>query len=170
MIQHYNHAAMTVSAEDFRATLRLFASGVTVVAARAGDRVHGLTVSAFMSLSSDPPLVAVAIDRRHDAHDLLASPNAVFAVNLLADDQRHLSDRFAFEKEKDRFDGVAWSTAATGAPVLDDALAWIDCSISARHPAGSHILYVGAVEATRVTRPEDPPLVYWNRDYRRLAD
>lgn len=159
---------MPISADNYRDALRHFPAGVTVVTIRADGEVHGLTVSAFMSISPDPPLIAVAVDHRHSAHTMLEKSDAVFAVNVLAAEQQDTSDRFAFLKHGDRFAEGAWSPAATGAPVLANALAWLDCSVYARHPAGTHTIYVGHVEASRVPRPDEPPLVYWNRDYRRL--
>ena len=161
-------AAAPVSAEDFRAALCRFASGVTVVTLRAGEDVHGLTVSAFASVSAAPPLIMVAIDHRHHAYELLGREGAVFAVNILHQDQRELSDRFAWVKDEDRFARGTWTTAVTGAPVLADAAAWLDCTIHSRMPAGTHTLFVGEVRASSVPAPDQPPLVYWSRGYRKL--
>ncbi len=160
---------MPVSSDEFREALRQFPSGVTIVTAKAGDHVHGLTVSAFASISPQPPLVAVMIDQGHRAYSLLEQPDAVFAVNILREEQRELSDRFAWVKDEDRFLVGDWSTAATGAPVLEDAAAWLDCTIHSRTPAGTHVIYVGEVQASQVPPTEGPPLLYWNRGYRRLA-
>lgn len=158
-----------VSPEQFRNALRLFPAGVTVVTIRAAGRIHGLTVSAFASVSPDPPLVAVMVDHQHGAHALLERPEAVFAVNVLGDDQQELSERFAWGPDEERFALGDWTTATTGAPVLVDALAWLDCTIFSRHAAGSHTLYIGRVVASATPRAEARPLVYWNRGYRALA-
>ncbi len=160
---------MTVSSESFREALRHFPSGVTIVTVVAGGEQHGLTVSAFASVSPEPPLVSVMIDHRHRAYELFEADDAVFAVNILHEDQLELSNRFAWVKNEDRFAEGDWKTAATGAPVLADALAWLDCTIFSRAAAGTHTIYVGQVEASRAPRAEGPPLVYWNRGYRRLA-
>jgi len=160
---------MTINPEEYRDALRHFPSGVTIVSIKAGDQVHGLTVSAFSSVSPDPPLVAVMIDHRHHAHRLLESEGAVFAVNILRQDQVELSNRFAWVKDEDRFAEGSWVTAVTGAPVLSDALAWLDCSVDSRATAGTHTVYFGRVEASRVPSPDREPLVYWNRGYRSLA-
>ena len=158
-----------VRSEEFREAMRLFPAGVTVVTVLAGEQVHGLTVSAFCSVSPDPPLVAVVIDQRHTAYPLLEQEGAVFAVNVLAQDQAEVSNRFAWVKDEDRFSEGEWRPAATGALVMADALAWLDCRVWARFPAGTHTIYVGEVVATRVLREDDCPLVYWNRGYRKLA-
>lgn len=157
-----------ISSEEFRLALRHFPAGVTIVTIRSGERVHGLTVSAFASVSADPPMIMVIIENRHHAYTLLEEADAVFAVNILGEDQSELSNRFAWLKDEDRFAQGNWSKAETGAPILVDALAWLDCRIHARYPAGSHTIYVGLIEASSVPAPEAPPLVYWNRGYRKL--
>jgi flavin reductase (DIM6/NTAB) family NADH-FMN oxidoreductase RutF len=159
---------MPVSSESYRQALRNFPSGVTVVTLKAGGRIHGLTVSAFASVSPEPPLIMVAIDHRHSAYPLLQRPDAVFAVNILHHDQMELSNRFAWLKDEDRFDKGDWEVAVTGAPVLADALAWLDCTMYARYKAGTHTIYVGEVQACRTPRADEPPLIYWNRGYRAL--
>jgi flavin reductase (DIM6/NTAB) family NADH-FMN oxidoreductase RutF len=160
---------MSISSEAFRDAMRHFAAGVTIVTVKAGDEVHGLTVSAFASVSPEPPLVSVMIDQRHHAFALLEREGAAFAVNILHEGQAELSNRFAWVKDEDRFANGQWTTATTGAPVLRDALAWLDCTIHSRHSAGTHTLYIGEIQASAVAGIETPPLVYWNRGYRKLA-
>lgn len=157
-----------ISSEEFRKALRHFPAGVTIVTVKAGDKTHGLTVSAFASVSAEPPLIMIIIENRHRAHALLEEPDAVFAVNILGEGQDELSNRFAWVKDEDRFALGDWTQKTTGAPILADALAWLDCRIHARYPAGSHTIYVGEVHASNVPREEAPPLVYWNRGYRKL--
>ncbi|OQA45336.1 MAG: FMN reductase (NADH) NtaB [Chloroflexi bacterium ADurb.Bin325] len=159
---------MPITSDAFRSALRHFPAGVTIVTIKAGAEQHGLTVSAFTSVSPEPPLIMVCIDRRHSAHALLERPGATFAVNILRADQRALSDRFAYVKDEDRFAVGDWRTAATGAPILADALAWLDCTIYTRQSAGTHTLYIGEVQASHVPEPDVAPLIYWNRDYRAL--
>jgi flavin reductase (DIM6/NTAB) family NADH-FMN oxidoreductase RutF len=110
----------------------------------------------------------MVIDHRHKAHALLQQDDAVFAVNILGRDQQHLSHRFAWINDEDRFDEGEWDVAVTGAPILSDALAWLDCTITASFPAGTHQIYVGEVQACGVPKPDGSPLIYWNRDYRHL--
>lgn len=160
---------MSITPDQFRDAMRHFPAGVTIVTVKAGDQIHGLTVSAFVSVSPTPPLISVIIDQRHYTHDLLEQDGAVFAVNILKEEQHHLSNRFAWVKE-DRFAEGNWGTAVTGAPILEDALVWLDCTIYSRSEAGTHTIYVGEIQASSVPEPEHKPLLYWNRDYRQLCD
>lgn len=159
---------MPITSEEYREVLRHFPSGVTIVTIKAGEEVHGLTVSAFASVSPEPPLITVLIDKRHHAYPLLETEGAVFAVNILRQDQEELSNRFAWVKDEDRFAKGSWAEAVTGAPILTDAAAWMDCTIRDRFPAGTHTVYVGEVQASRVPEPDTLPLVYWNRGYRHI--
>lgn len=161
---------MSITSEQFRNALRHFPAGVTIVTIKTSENTvpHGLTVSAFASLSPEPPLIMVAIDNRASAHEMLDEEKAVFAVNILSQEQMNLSNRFAWVKDEDRFAEGDWGTAVTGAPILKDALAWLDCTIHARYLAGTHTIYVGLVQASEVPRPGEPPLIYWNRGYRQL--
>ncbi len=162
---------MTVTSEQYRDALRLFPAGVTIVTIKSpqDDKPHGLTVSAFSSISPEPPLILIALDHRSLGHQLLEKDEAVFAVNILPYDKSELSNRFAWIKDEDRFAVGDWGTAVTGAPFLQDALAWLDCTIHARYEAGTHTIYIGHVQASGVPRPDYLPLIYWNRGYRQLA-
>ncbi|MCA9965139.1 MAG: flavin reductase family protein [Anaerolineales bacterium] len=162
---------MPITSESYREALRLFPSGVTIVTIKAPDepRLHGMTVSAFASVSPSPPLIMVCIDHSTSSYPLMERAGTVFAVNILPRDKMDLSNRFAWVKDEDRFAEGAWKTAVTGAPILEDALAWLDCTIYARFAAGTHTIYLGEVQASSVPRPDDEPLIYWNRGYRRLA-
>ncbi|MCB0010904.1 MAG: flavin reductase family protein, partial [Anaerolineales bacterium] len=140
---------MAISSDDFKDVLRHFPAGVTLVTVKAGGEVYGLTVSAFASVSPTPPLIMVCIDHRGYSHELLQKSDAVFAVNFLHEEQIELSNRFAFVKD-DRFAEGDWATAATGAPVLADAVAWLDCTVYSRHSAGTHTIYIGEVQASQV--------------------
>jgi flavin reductase (DIM6/NTAB) family NADH-FMN oxidoreductase RutF len=159
---------MPVTSEAYRDCLRHFPAGVTIVTISHEERIHGLTVSAFASISPDPPLILVSIDQRHTAFPMLERDGATFAVNFLAQDQTDLSNRFAWIKDEDRFKAGEWDTAVTGAPILKDAVAWLDCTIHDYFAAGTHTVFVGEVQASGVPRPEEPPMVYWNRGYRQL--
>ena len=158
---------MPVTADEFRAALARWASGVAIVTAAAGDRVHGMTVSSFASVSLDPPLVLVCADKSSITLEVLEA-GGVFAVNVLADDQQPLSDRFASKKDEHRrFEGVSWRRGATGAPLLDGTVAALDCRVVAAHDAGDHVIYVGQVEVAEVHGGE--PLLYHAGIYRVLS-
>ena len=159
---------MTITSEVFRDALRHFPAGVTIVTILADGERHGLTVSAFASISPTPPLIMVAIDHLHRAHAILRKPGATFAVNILHEDQVALSNRFAWVKDEDRFAEGNWIVAKTGAPVLADALAWLDCTVYAQYEAGTHTVFIGEVQDGSVPRAEEPPLIYLNRSYRKL--
>ncbi len=159
---------MSISSTAYRDGLRHFPSGVTIVTIKSGEVIHGLTVSAFASISPSPPLIMIAIDQRHNASPLLEKEGACFAVNILHRDQQELSNRFAWTKDEDRFAIGQWGIAVTGAPVLENALAWLDCTIHSSYETGTHTIYVGEVQASQTPRPDGEPLVYWNRGYRHL--
>jgi 3-hydroxy-9,10-secoandrosta-1,3,5(10)-triene-9,17-dione monooxygenase reductase component len=155
---------MTVSDSEFRAALGRFPTGVTVVATCEGKSPIGLTVNAFASISLDPPLVMVSIDRRSHLHD--AIPRAgYFAASILTVEQQELSRRFAGQTahRSDRFYSVSWRTESTGAPVLNGALAWVDCRVEAMYPGGDHSIVLGRVEALGFAAGE--PLLYYRGRY-----
>jgi len=155
---------MPIDPSTYRAALARFASGVTVVTARDADgRDVGMTVSAFSSLSLDPPLVLICIDQNASVAPVLTNCE-IFAVNILADNQEPLSRRFA-EHEVDRFDGVAFARGALGPALLDGALAQLECRVHARHPGGDHTILVGAVNA--VGLGDGNPLLYFRSGYGR---
>ncbi len=160
---------MSISNDQYRDVLRFFPAGVTVVTAGKDQDIHGMTVSAFTSVSANPPLIAAIIDRGHGILPYLKEDGAPFAVNILAQDQKHISNNFAFTRVEERFRFGDWTTAATGSPILTDALAWLDCTVEQRYPVGTHIIYIGKVQASSVVRPEDRPLLYWNRNYRQVS-
>jgi flavin reductase (DIM6/NTAB) family NADH-FMN oxidoreductase RutF len=160
---------MPIDSQAFRDAMRHFPAGVTVVTVKIPDGRRGMTVSAFASVSPSPPLIAVILDSAHSLHPLLDQGVAEsFAVNILAEGQAEISNRFAFVKDQDRFAAGNWGEAETGAPVLAEALAWLDCRLYDKMRAGTHTIFVGEVVASNVPRPENRPLVYWNRDYRRI--
>jgi flavin reductase (DIM6/NTAB) family NADH-FMN oxidoreductase RutF len=159
---------MPVSGDDFRSALARWGSGVAIVTSAAGGKIHGMTVSAFSSVSLDPPLVLVCADKSSNTLGVIHE-GGVFAVNILASGQQELSNKFASKKDEHlRFEGVAWRTGATGAPILEGALAALDCRVAAAHDAGDHVIYVGRVEAVETTHGE--PLVYFGGAYRGLAE
>lgn len=132
------------SADDFRATLGQFTTGVTIVTARDGEgRLVGLTANSFNSVSLTPPLVLWSLTRQSSSMPGFLTARH-YAINILAADQRPLAERFA-RKGIDRFDGTPWHAGLTGAPVIDGALAVFECAHSAQHDAGDHVIFVGQV-------------------------
>lgn len=165
---------MPVTAETFRQVLGSFASGVTIVTTRAGNEVHGTTMSAFSSLSLDPPLVLVCVDKTADSHDLIAR-GRVFAVNILHEGQQELSNSLARKGTPEmaaahRLEGIAYRTAVTGAPILHNHLAYADCRVVQAIEAGDHTIYVGQVEEASVADGASQPLLYYQGRYRKMCE
>ena len=158
---------MAISKDEFRAALGRFASGITVVTTKdKNGRLHGITVSAFCSVSLEPPLVLVCIDKNTGSHHALTETSA-FVVNILREDQDHISDRFA-SLLPDKFDSVKHRPGIDGLPVLEDALANLECRLVYSHAGGDHTVYVGEIE--NATLGEGKPLVHWLGSYRELED
>jgi flavin reductase (DIM6/NTAB) family NADH-FMN oxidoreductase RutF len=158
---------MPIPVDQFKHVMRQWASGVTVVTMQTETRKHGLTVSGFMGVSLEPPLVLISIGEELTSETLLKE-SAAFVVNFLREDQRELSDRFAGRLGAvDRLDGVPTHPAVSGAPILQDCLAWFDCRVVMTQAAGDHVLYIGEVMAAGLNE-QARPLLYWNADYRKL--
>ena len=155
-----------IDAATFRAVLGRFASGVTVVTVRdAEGRDHGMTVSAFCSVSLEPPLVLACIDRSASLLGALEAGGA-YAITMLSESQEALSRRFASDVD-DRFDGVGYMRGPRGSALLDDALAWLECSVESRVDAGDHVVVIGRVEHAQVSERASP-LLYYRSGYGRL--
>lgn len=147
--------------------MRLYPQGVTVVTALHEGRPVGITISAFIPVSLEPPLVLFSIDKSSSLHDVLADSGAV-AVNLLAHDQGWLSDRFAGRHEvEDRFEGVDYVLGSLGAPILRGVIGYLECRAWRRYEGGDHTILVWEVVKTEVLR-EEKPLVYYRRGYTTL--
>ena len=162
-------ASTTVLADDLRRALGHFATGVTVVSTLSdeGEPV-GTTASAVSALSLDPPLVLVCLDRGSETLNALGARGR-FAVNVLSEDQRHLSDNFAR-----RGDGANWADVVHraddgGPPRLDGALAVIDCVLERRVEGGDHEIVVGRVGELELGEPSLRPLVHFRGAYQALA-
>ena len=156
---------MTIDPDEFRAALGRFATGVTILTVRdAGGEDHGMTVSAFCSVSLVPSLVLACIDHATDMYGIL--PDAMhFGINILAEGQEALSRCFA-ELETGRFDGIGYARGESGVVLLDDALAHLECRLVARHAAGDHDIFVGEVESGSYR--QDRPLLYYRGGYAQL--
>ena len=155
---------MSVDPDAFRAILGRFASGVTVVTVvDERGRDHGMTVSAFASVSLHPPLVLVCIDDEASIRPVIDKVKH-FAVNILSADQEALSRRFA--TKCDRFEGLAYDRGKSGVALLGGTLAWLECEVVARHQAGAHEIVIGRVE--RGENSDERPLLYYRGGYAQL--
>jgi flavin reductase (DIM6/NTAB) family NADH-FMN oxidoreductase RutF len=158
---------MTIDLDTFRQSLRRWASGVTVVTSKAGDELHGMTVSAFSSVSAEPPVVLVCANKSSKTHGVIGA-GGVFTVNVLADDQQEISARFSSTKlEGSRFDGVPHHIGISGAPVLDGTIVSLECKTIAAYEHGTHTIYVGEVVAAHMT--DKAPLLYYAGAYRAVV-
>ena len=157
---------MTVDARSFRHALGQFATGITVVTTRdrAGHPL-GLTVSAFCSVSLDPPLVLVCVDARSETHAAFVE-SKVFGVSILAEGQEPISERFA-RAGRAKFADLHLVTGEHGAALVPGALAHLECGLAAAHPAGDHTIYVGKVLGVSVHPGR--PLVYHAGAYHPLG-
>lgn len=143
-----------------------FATGVTVVTTRRGDELYGMTANAVCSLSLDPPLVLVCVDKRAQMHEHLQE-SRFFAVNMLTQEQEALSRRFAMRGPKEWSD-LATFTKVTGAPIFDGALAWLDCRLAEVLPGGDHHIFTGEIVDGQVG--EGRPLLYYCGQYAGLHE
>ena len=151
--------------DDFRRAMGRFATGVTLITTRLGGELHGMTANAVTSLSLEPMLVLVCVDKTADTHDIL-SKAGVFAVNILNKDQSYISNRFA-KKEFDGahgLDDLPHGFAATGAPIIQGALAYLDCRTITEHHGGDHTIFIGEVAAAGELS-DSAPLVFYRGKY-----
>lgn len=157
---------MAISKEEFRAALSRFPSGVTVVTTKdANGGLHGITVSAFSSVSLEPPMVMVCVDKRAGSHDAFQESGA-FVVHILAEDFAHHSNQFASHLP-DKFEGIEYRNGISEIPVLENALVALECRLAHAHEGGDHTIFVGEIQNAEIK--DGNPLVYWHGDYRKLV-
>ena len=155
-----------LSSDEFRHACGRFATGITVASVTDGQgTAHGLTVSSFVSVSLDPPLVLICLGHAVTMIETFRQASH-FGINILREEDREISQRFA-AKWHDRFDGVPWHPGSTGAPLFDCALATLECQSHQRFTAGDHDILIGRVVATCVK--DGAPLIHFASRYRRLA-
>lgn len=159
---------MSVNEQEFKNALKLWASGVTVVTSqteRAG--IKGMTATSFTSVSVDPPQILVCVNKATDTGEVILD-GKTFAVNILKAEQQNISNQFAGgESQEQRFANVNWHKGDTGTPIIDDALASIECTVVDQVLAGSHWVIIGEVQAIDCRSGE--PLLYYNSAYRELV-
>jgi len=152
---------------DLRGLMRRFPHGVAVLTVDAEGQRLGLTVASLVSLSLEPPLVGVAVDRQAAMHELLRRAGG-FALSLLADGQEWLAQHFARGVPPiAMWHGIASREGAAGAPLLVGALGWLECRLVTEHETGDHTLFVGEVLSVELGEPA-PPLVHVESGYRTL--
>ncbi|HEY7036764.1 MAG TPA: flavin reductase family protein [Thermomicrobiales bacterium] len=159
--------------EAMRAARRRWPSGVAVLTTREGAEggaiFRGITVSAFTVVSLAPPLVLACLERDSSSARAVTA-SGVFAVSVLDRAHEFQADRFAGRGPlpDPRFTGIPYSLAATGSPILRDALAWFDCRVGAIHDGGDHVIVVGDILALGLGDDTDDPLINYEGAYRRI--
>ena len=158
---------MPVTPAEFRAALSRFPSGITVVTSRGLDgTLFGITVSAFCSVSLDPPLILACIEKTTASHMAIQNSRS-FGVNILAVVDEELSERFAVPAPN-KFDGISYRLGVGGVPLLDDALVALECRLENAYEGGDHTIFVGLVE--KVSIKDGKPLVYFHGNYHDILD
>jgi flavin reductase (DIM6/NTAB) family NADH-FMN oxidoreductase RutF len=152
----------------FKHAMARFATGVTVVTTHNNGENFGITVNAFCSVSLEPMLVLISIGKPLYAHDQIEQ-SGVFAVNVLSLEQKKWADRFAGRHPTvtDRWEGITFSTASTGSPILPDSLSWLDCQVEHIYDGGDHTLFVGRVVES-FAGGQGEPLLYYKSKWSRL--
>jgi 3-hydroxy-9,10-secoandrosta-1,3,5(10)-triene-9,17-dione monooxygenase reductase component len=161
---------MDIGPDRYRGVMGHFATGITVVTTFDGDRPSGITVNALSSVSLDPPLVMVALDRSRFITPMVRAAGR-YAVSILGADQQLLSDCFAHAPVtpgREEFCGAAWHRGPTGLPLIDGSIATLECTIVETFSAGDHDLFIGRVDSLEQHRDGVAPLLYYRRRYLRI--
>jgi flavin reductase (DIM6/NTAB) family NADH-FMN oxidoreductase RutF len=156
---------MSIDQARFRQVMGHFTSGVTVVTMAVGGDLDGITVSSFCALSLSPPLVLICIGKENDSHPILQQAE-MYAVNVLAADQEEVSRRFAM-RETEKFPRDSYVLSTWGLPLLNGALAQLECRVVNQFSGGDHTIFVGEVLEANVN--EGRPLLYYRGGYQQLA-
>ncbi|HEY2107960.1 MAG TPA: flavin reductase family protein [Candidatus Binataceae bacterium] len=158
---------MPIEKNELRRVMGHFATGVTVITTFSKEgKLHGLTANAVSSLSLDPPLLIICVDKKAESYASFEE-SGVFTVNILAADQEDISRRFAVSGGE-KFEGVAFRRGGNGAPILNGALAHLECKLHACYEGGDHTIYLGLIDEAE-TR-EVKPLLFFRGGYRELGD
>ena len=158
---------MAIDPRELRNVFGAFATGVTVITTKdATGKPFGLTANSYTSLSLDPPLVLVCVDKKVDCYTCFEQ-SKVFVVNILSEGQDQLSTRFA-TKGIEKFEGVAVRQGNLGVPLLEGAVAHIECTLVSAYEGGDHTIYVGEVQAASASG--ERPLLFFKGKYKRLPE
>ncbi len=153
---------MAIDARELRNVMGHFATGVTIITTKdVAGKPFGLTANAFSSLSLDPPLLLICVDKKVDCYACFED-SKVFAVNFLSEGQDHLSTRFA-TKGIEKFEGVSYKLGELGVALLDGALAHIECKLTNAYEGGDHTIYLGEIQNATVL--SDRPLLFFKGKY-----
>jgi flavin reductase (DIM6/NTAB) family NADH-FMN oxidoreductase RutF len=154
---------------ELRAVVRECASSVAIITVAWEGVVHGMTATSFTTVSFRPPIILVCLHHLSRTHRFTQA-SGYFAINFLTENQIQWSDRFAGRQPEidDRFASIQLVTGVTGAPILADCLAWLECHVTASHPAGDHTIFVADVVAGNVGT-SDRPLIYYRGCYRSIS-
>ncbi len=156
---------MAIDGRELRNVMGNFATGVTIITTKdSNGKPFGLTANAFSSLSLDPPLLLICVDRKVDCYACFEE-SKVFAVNFLSEGQDQLSTRFA-TKGIEKFEGVPYKLGELGVALLDDALAHIECTLASAYEGGDHTIYLGEIQNATVL--SDRPLLFFRGKYFKL--
>ena len=156
---------MAIDPRELRNVMGHFATGVTVITTKdTAGKPFGLTANAFSSLSLNPPLLLVCVDRAVDCYACF-DQSKVFAVNFLSEEQEDLSRRFA-TKGIEKFEGVPYRLGELGVPLLEGALGHLECTVTAGYEGGDHTIYIGEIQSA--TASGEHPLLFFKGKYYRL--
>jgi flavin reductase (DIM6/NTAB) family NADH-FMN oxidoreductase RutF len=156
---------MAIESQELRRVMGHFATGVTVITTKdQSGKPNGLTANAFMSLSLNPPLVVISVDKGATCYACFELQNA-FTVNFLSEDQEEISRLFA-TKGADKFADLKWHAGRNGAAIIDGALGHVECTISECHDGGDHTIVVG--EIVNASATGERPLLFFKGKYQRL--
>lgn len=160
-----------MTGQTLRESMRRWAIGIAVVTSRFMENEHGMTVNSFMSVSLEPPLVMVAMDRASRTCAMV-SQSGVFGVTILASGQQQISDRFAGRdaESQNRFDGIESQRLVSGVPFIPGGLAFLDCQVSETYQIATHTLFIGQVLDIHINSEKSgEPLLYLNQSYQHIA-
>jgi 3-hydroxy-9,10-secoandrosta-1,3,5(10)-triene-9,17-dione monooxygenase reductase component len=158
---------MTIEPQELRRVMGHFATGVTVITTKDQQGApNGLTANAFMSLSLDPPLVLISVDKNATCYACFEPSNG-FTVNFLSEEQEEISKRFA-TKGIDKFSGLQWRPGGNGAAIIDGVIGYVECQVTERYDGGDHTIVVG--EILNASATGDRPLLFFKGKYQRLPD
>lgn len=159
---------MTVDGEDLRKVMRHWISGVVIVTADDGTRMDGLTVSSFTSVTLEPPLILICINKEWPTHDTIQRAGS-FSVSYLGKEQEAECWNFASEDPDTRFDEITYTRSPAGHPIPSGCLATMDCKVDSAQTAGTHTVFVA--EVTHIEDlSEGQPLIYFNQGFHNLAE